>query len=858
MREIVIGNPQQPAGRSPGTKKLTPAVVRRRLEELAYDLRWSWHQAAADLFRSLDPERWEAVGHNPVDLLRVLPPEHLERALADPEIAARLRVVPQDFSAYRRSRKTWMAAEHPRTSMTVAYLSAEFMVADCLPIFAGGLGAVAGEQLKSASALGVPIIGIGLLYRDTVHQWLDLDGRQQESWETEQPERLPATPARDKRGRQVVVRVPLPGRSLRARVWKVAMGRTALYLLDSDVAGNSVEDRSLTRRIYPSDPETRISQELLLGLGALRALAALGITADIVHLNEGHTAFAALQRTADTMASDGLTFAEARAAVAPGMLFTTHTPVAAGHDYFPAELAARYLAPVAADLDLPLDETLALGRYDPSDSNDSFCPTVLALRMCARRNGVSALHGDVTRAMWRGLWPRVPEREIPIEHVTNGIHYQSWLSPEMEDLLHRELGQQWRTTPGNPHMWRALLDVPDEELWAVHQAGRTRLVEYARDWLRLQSTRRGGSSKGLDNVLDPEVLTLSFVGRFVAYKRPTLFLTDPDRLARILDDPNRPVQLVFAGKAHPKDLAGKELLREVVEFARSSGLRHRIVFLEDFDVEMDRHLVQGVDVWLNTPRRPLEACGIAGMKAGANGGLNLSTIDGWWDEAWRQADPSAPPIGWSIGTDRDHSDVAEQDAADALSLYEQLENSIVPTFYDRGPDGVPHGWVAAMKTSMATLAPIWTSHRMVQDYTERIYLPQAAIAASFAADRSAKARGLAAFLAAMRAAWPAVRVRSVLASIGEAPGELVVEAAVELGAIDRGAVVVQLWVDHGDGGRAHPRPMRASRAMGGVHRYVATLRVEPGEREPVVAARVLPRHPDLLEPLDTGLVAWSG
>lgn len=836
---------------------MTPAAVRKRLEELAYDLRWSWHGEAAELFDGLDPELWEAFGRNPVKLLRELPAEALGAALADPLQAARVRGVPQDFSAYRRSRRTWMAAEHPRTRLRVAYISAEFMVADCLPIFAGGLGAVAGEQLKSASALGVPVLGVGLLYRDIVHQWLDVDGRQQESWEPELPDRLPAKPARDSRGRPVVVRVPLPGRTLRARVWHVAIGRTSLYLLDSDVPGNDDDDRMLTRRIYPSDLEQRITQEILLGAGALRALSALGIQADVVHLNEGHTAFAALQRIADRMNADNLTFAEARTAVAPGMLFTTHTPVPAGHDYFPPELAARHLAPLAADLDLPLDETLALGRHDPGNPADSFCPSVLALRTCARRNAVSELHGRVTRTMWRGLWPRVPEHEIPIEHVTNGIHYQSWLSPEMDALLNRELGSRWRTTPGDDEMWQKLREVADDELWAVHQAGRARLVSYARDWLRLQRARRGRGLKDIDTRLDPDVLTLSFVGRFVAYKRPTLFLTDPDRLARILDNPEGPVQLVFAGKAHPKDQAGKELLRDVVEFARSSGLSHRIVFLEDFDVEMDRHLVQGVDVWLNTPRRPLEACGIAGMKAGANGGLNLSTIDGWYDQAWRQADPLAPPIGWAIGTDREYDDLAEQDEADALSLYEQLENQIVPTFYDRGDDGVPHRWVAAMKQSMVTLAPMWSSHRMVQDYTEQIYLPQAARASEFAADRSARARGLAAFLAAMRAAWPAVRVQSVLGHVGESPGELVVEAAVELGAIDRGAVTVQLWVDRGDGGSVHPRPLRASRSGGGVYRYTTTLTLEPGEPEPRLAARVVPRHPDLAQPLDTGLVAWS-
>jgi len=834
------------------------AASRAQIDAIARDLRWTWVPDAVSLFHDLDPEAWAASGHNPIRLLSSLSDAQLGVALDDPDVAARLERVTDDFERYRHHAETWFAAEYPSEQLLVAYFSAEFSLADCLPIFAGGLGAVAGEQLKSASALGVPIVGVGLLYHETSHQWLDAEGRQQESWETLRPAHLPITPARDRTGAPVEITIPFPGRELRARVWTARVGRSNLVLLDADIVGNSAEDRGVTRRLYASELDIRIRQELLLGIGGARALARLGIEPQVLHLNEGHAAFAALERVG-RLHREGLTITQARLAARAGILFTTHTPVAAGHDYFPPDLAARYLGPVAAQLGLPLDEVLAFGRHDPADPADTFCPTVLGLRLAARRTGVSKLHGMVTRNQWRGLWPRVPEPEIPIGHVTNGIHFQSWISPEMNELFNRYLGARWRTTPGDPAMWGRIHAIDDDELWAAHEHARSRMVHFARRWLHLQLERRRASPEqqaAVDDWLDPHALTIGFVGRFVQYKRPTLFLSDPDRLARLLDDPDRPVQIVYAGKAHPKDSAGKQLLRDVARFARDAGLSHRLVFLEDFDLAMDQHLVQGVDLWLNTPRRPLEACGIGGMKNGANGGLNLSTIDGWWDEAWHAADPAHAPIGWSIGTEDPYDDVADQDTDDVNSFYELLERDIVPAFYDRDVSGLPRRWIASMKESLSTLSHLWSSHRMVQEYTEQLYVPATRHAASMGEQRAARARSLGDALDRDRAAWPAVTVRQIDARRStETKDTVTVRVDVELGSLTPDDVTVQLWIDRGDGRAAvSPEPMRPVDSGDGVYHYVSTAPLHPGT---VFAARVVPHHEWLDEPLDTGLVAWS-
>jgi starch phosphorylase len=837
-----------------------PAGAQERYLRIAHDFRWSWHIDAERMFRALDAEEWEASGENPLRLLEVLTPAGLERALREaPDLAELFDRVDRDFESYRRERDTWFVRRFKGRSLRVGYFSAEFAIADCLPIFAGGLGAIASEHVKSASALGVPVVGVGLLYQETSRQWLDASARQQESWERLDVASIPVVPVTSGDGRPVEVTVPFPGREVRVRCFRARVGRSTVLLLDTDVTGNRDDDRAITQRLYPSEHDVRIRQELVLGIGGHRMLEALGLHADVIHLNEGHTGFSALERVASIMRSSGLTFEEARLASAPGIVFTTHTPVAAGHDYFAPDLARRHLEPVADGLGVAVEDLMRLGRHDPSDQGDTLCPTVLALRLAGNRNGVSKLHGVVSRGMWRGLWPRVPLPEVPIGHVTNGVHLQTWISPEMNALFIDAIGPDWRRHPGDEATWKGVADVPDEQLWDARCRQRARLVDYARRRLRLQLERRGARPEQVaaqDERLDPDALTIGFVGRFVAYKRPTLFLRDKRRLAALLRDDDRPVQLVFAGKAHPKDTHGKELLREVVAFARREGLTKRIVFLEDFDVSMDRSLVQGVDVWLNTPRRPDEACGIAGMKSGANGALNLSTLDGWWDQAWRTADPGAPPIGWVIGGES-YPDLAIQDAEDAASLYERLEEAIVPTFYERDAAGVPRRWVASMKSSIVQLAATWDSHRMVEEYTRRFYVPGASRSERLAEADGAPTRDLAAYLARVRAGWTDVEVGEV-SLVGRARRMAVARAAVRLGGLAPDDVTVQLWVDRDGRADAVAEALEpVGRVRAGAHRFELVLprdRVEGA----VLAARVLPVHPALDDPFSAGLIAWSG
>ena len=582
------------------------------LLDVATNLRWTWQAQMRTLFARLDPGAGPSALEWPLRLLTGLGQGAVEERLAaDPDLASLAAAVVKDATSYKASlTKTWFPQTHRKDrGFEVAFFAAEFALTDSLPVYAGGLGTVAGEFLKSASALGVPLVGVGLLYRETLHQWLNDAGLQQESWEALDFEQLPIELARDGLGRPVLVKVPLPRRNVVAQIWTVLVGRNRLYLLDSDIRQNRRTDRQITGRLYGGDQETRIQQELVLGIGGVRALAALGHEPEMAHLNEGHTAFAALERIRMVMERDRLSFAEARVAAAPGLLFTTHTPVAAGHDYFPTELVKRYLAPYARLLGIDLETLCSLGRYSPDDPLDSFCPTVLALRLAGAANGVSRLHGRVTRDQWGGLWPRLPLNEVPIGHVTDGVHFRSWISSEIEEVLDRQLGPLWRTTPGSSSSWAPLIGADDEALWNARCRARARLIEIRTGFAATNSLP---AAVPMQRVLLPRTCsltptrsTIGFVGRFVTYKRPTLFLRDPERLAHILGNLDRPVQIIFAGKAHPRDEVGKKLLSEVLEFARLYRLEHRVVFIEDFDLTMDRALSQGVDLWLNTPRRPL-------------------------------------------------------------------------------------------------------------------------------------------------------------------------------------------------------------------------------------------------------------
>ena len=835
------------------------AATYEDLLEVALNLRWTWKVDARGLFAKLDPTASPGALEWPQQLLLGLGRERVTTILEhDPPIAELAARVVADFRSYQRSgARTWFATTHrEHRDLVVAYFAAEYSLTDSLPIFAGGLGTVAAEHLKASSALGVPLVGVGLLYRGTSHQWLDRDGRQHEAWDMTSPEKMPIELARDAKGRAVQVAVTLPGRDIQVAVYRAEVGRNQLFLLDSAVATNREADRTLTTRLYDSDAETRLAQELILGVGGVRALAALSIEPDVLHLNEGHCAFALIERARRVMATESLSFDEALAAVRPGVLFTTHTPVAAGHDYFAADLARRFLGPYAAQVGVSEESLLALGRVNPDWSGDSFCPTVFAMRLAGHRNGVSRLHGRVTRDQWAVLWPRLPVDEVPIGHVTNGVHLESWTTERFSELLTTSVGPQWRTTPGDPVMWSTLRDADDVELWRVKNDARAHLVEFARRRARKDLARRNAPSERVAavSVLHPDRLTIGFVGRFVTYKRPTLLLRDPDRLARLLKDPDRPVQIVFAGKAHPNDESGKQLLQDMIEFAAHYDVADRVVFIVDFDTTVDRALAQGADVWLNTPRRPLEACGVGGMKAGMNGSLNFSTVDGWWDEALADADPGGPPIGFTIGTDGAYADETTQDDADATSLLDVLEHEIIARFYDRDAGGVPRAWLASVKQAMSTLAPTWDSLRMTRDYTESYYLPGLTKSSQLRAGGARAARNRAAGLRRMRETWPTLEVEVVARSRG-AEDEETVEIRVALGELEPSDVRVQAWVDDGvSGARVVEATLVDREGRGGFYR--ARVRPAPPTGATVVA-RVVPSllHTDG-EALP-GLIAWS-
>jgi starch phosphorylase len=848
-----------PVGKSGGGLKRS-VVTYDDLLEVALNLRWTWKIEARRLFASLDPEASPGALEWPHQLLLGLGRSRVTQLLnTDLDIAELAKAVVENFRSYdAKSAKTWFKTSHRgQKDLVVAYFAAEYSLTDSLPIFAGGLGTVAAEHLKASSALGVPVVGVGLLYRGTSHQWLDREGRQHEAWDMTSPSQMPIERARDVQGRVVQVTVSLPGRDIQVAVYRARVGRNQLLLLDSAVNSNSSSDQTLTARLYDSDVDIRFAQELILGVGGVRALAALDVEPVVMHLNEGHSAFAVLERVRRVMAQEGLSFEEARSVVRPGIVFTTHTPVAAGHDYFAPTVAQRFLAPYATQSGVELETLVSLGRVYPDNPSETFCPTVFAMRMAGHRNGVSRLHGRVTREQWALLWPRLPLEEVPIGHITNGVHLESWTTSQFSELFASTVDPKWDVTPGDPVMWSKLLNVDDAELWRVKNAARSELVEFTRRRARNELARRHAPSERVTSVtlLDPDRLTIGFVGRFVAYKRPTLLLSDPERLARLLKNPERPVQIVFAGKAHPDDESGKLLLQNMIEFAARYGLADRVVFIVDFDTTMDRALAQGADVWLNTPRRPLEACGVGGMKAGMNGALNFSTVDGWWDEARHDAEPGAAPIGFTIGTEGPYADEQTQDALDAESLYDVLENEIIPRFYERDDEGVPRAWVASMKQSMSTLAPTWDSLRMTREYTESYYLPGLAKVQQLRSGGAKSARDRAHELQRLRTNWPNLAVEvSARTPTPALNGQ--VEIVVKLGALDPADLRVQLWAAS-KGVARRPIDARLVERAGAEARYVATIERTGDVEADEIVARVLPSPMHTDGEAIAGLITWS-
>jgi len=700
------------------------APLQERLWALARNLWWSWDHNSSSLFLDLDPGRWNELNHNPVALLNEIPLPKLETRAAELMLHSRVNYAYRRLLEYLEEDRTWgtrhagVLRPHP-----VAYFSAEFGLHESLPIYSGGLGVLAGDHIKGASDLDIPLVGIGLFYgQGYFRQRLDLSGWQREAYLETDVNQLPMEVAIGRDGRPVVVEIETRSGRIRAKVWRVIVGRRDLLLLDSDVEGNAPEDRELTSRLYGGDVRIRIRQELLLGVGGLRALKALGISPGVLHLNEGHSGFAVLEAIRMRMEDEGIGFEAAVPRVSREVVFTTHTPVPAGHDRFAAALVEEHIGPLREALGLSQESLLGLGRENPSNADELFCMTVLALRLSRRANAVSALHAEVSRAMWTGLFRGKAEDDVPIGHITNGVHVPTWLAPQMFRLYDRHLGTGWHQRSSEAKIWEGIESVDDGELWETHLNLKSNLIEFVRRRAVDQASRRGEPDEvlqRLERVLSPDALTIGFARRFATYKRANLILSDMERLASMVNDPKRPVQFVFAGKAHPLDEPAKRVLQQIAELMRDPKFRDKFVFVEDYDINVGRHLVQGVDVWLNNPRRPQEASGTSGQKVVLNGGLNLSILDGWWAEAYDGMN------GFAIGTGKTHSNIGVHDARDGEELLRALREDVIPLYYQRDRDGLPRGWIKRMKRTIRTLGWRFSADRMVMDYTLKCYVPAA-------------------------------------------------------------------------------------------------------------------------------------
>ncbi|HXN36296.1 MAG TPA: alpha-glucan family phosphorylase, partial [Opitutaceae bacterium] len=806
-----------------------------------------------ELWRRLDPSLWELTRH-PSVVLQNVSRDRLKGALADPDFR---RLVDNLLQAKRQAATVprWLQKKYPQAPLTcVAYFCMEFMLSEALPIYSGGLGNVAGDQLKAASNLGVPVVGVGLLYQHGYfRQVIDQNGAQQALYPYNDPGQMPVTPVRRENGEWLLIKVELPGSPVWLRAWQVQVGRERLYLLDTNDPSNDPVHRGITSELYGGGPEMRLMQEIVLGVGGWRLLTALGIKPDVCHLNEGHAAFALLERSRCFMREAGQPFEVALMATRAGNLFTTHTAVAAGFDLFSPALVEQYLGRYAKEeLGLALRDLLALGRRNPGDDGEPFNMAWLATRGSGTVNGVSRLHGEVSRRIFAPLFPGWPEGEIPVGHVTNGVHMPTWDSAEADALWTKSCGKnRWLGTSDT--LESDLRKASAEEIWAVRTASRKSLVEYARATVGRQMAVAGAGSDAIAQIqarLDPGALTLGFARRFATYKRPDLLLHDPDRLIRILRNSRRPVQLIIAGKAHPADQAGQAMILEWTRFIRRTDANPPVVFLADYDMLMAERLVQGIDVWINTPRRPWEASGTSGMKVLVNGGLNLSELDGWWAEAY------CPAVGWALGDGHEHGDDPAWDAAEAEALYERLEQEVIPEFYTRDDKGLPAAWVGRIRESMANLTPRFSASRTVKEYTEQHYLPAAAAFRARSADKGAAAMRLVNWRGALASNWGALRFGSV--SVDTREGRHAVTVDVHLGAISADVVGVELYADGRSGGaavRQQMTPVRGQAGNGGARIYSATV---PSDRPATdYTARIIPRCEGLSVPLEAGWILWQ-
>jgi starch phosphorylase len=818
------------------------------LAELALDMRWSWSHATDGVWRTLDPILWELT-QNPWVVLQTVSRDQLERVLADPAFRKNIDDLLQ-AKRQEAERPAWFQQKHPQASLTcVAYFCMEFMLSEALPIYSGGLGNVAGDQLKAASDLGVPVVGVGLLYQQGYfRQVIDKDGAQQALYPYNDPGQLPITPLRQPNGEWLRLEIALPGYSVWLRAWQVQVGRVKLYLLDSNDAANFPAHRGITSELYGGGPELRLKQELLLGIGGWRLLHALGTRPEVCHLNEGHAAFAILERARNFMEETEQNFEAALAATRAGNLFTTHTAVAAGFDRFTPALIEQYLAGYAErKLGITLHDLLALGRQNPNDSSESFNMAYLAIRGSGAVNGVSRLHGKVSRRLFAPLFPNWPEDEMPIGHVTNGVHMRGWDSAAADGLWTEMCGKDRWLGP-TENLEQDIRGLSNSRLWEFRTAASKSLVDYARERLSRQLAASGASPEAVDeakHLFDPKTLTLGFARRFATYKRPNLLLHDPGRLLRLLSNPQRPVQLIIAGKAHPDDQAGQDLIREWIRFIRRPETRPHVVFLSDYDMRLTERLAQGVDVWINTPRRPWEACGTSGMKVLVNGGINLSELDGWWAEAYE------PGVGWALGDGQEHGDDTAWDATEAEALYDLLEREVIPEFYDRDEQGIPTAWVARIRKSMARLTPRFSVNRAVREYAEQHYLPAATAYLERAADKGAIGKQVVDWRQTLEQKWATLHFGGV--NVETRGGQHVFEVQVCLNDLDPKAVRVELYADGINGGDPVREEMKSDPSRGCV--FHATL---PATRPASdYTARAIPHRSGVAVPLESARILWQ-
>jgi len=835
------------------------------LKELSFNLYWSWDHEARTLFRRLDSEQWEKMNRNPVALLGSVKQDDLIKTANNQGYLAFLDRVKEDVDNYM-NRKTWFRENYGESSsLKIAYFSMEYGLAVGLPIYSGGLGILAGDHLKSASDLGLPLTAVGLAYQQGFfQQYLGADGWQQESYSVNDFYNLPMTLEKDAKGQPVTISVEMPGRKVYAQIWRVQVGRVPLFLLDANIPRNRPADRTITAQLYGGDNEMRIQQEILLGIGGMRALAALGLTPNVYHMNEGHSAFLALERVRTYIeANPDASFLQAREATRYGNVFTTHTPVPAGIDEFETSLVENYLGDYFKSLKIQAQELMELGGVQYPQTKGKFNMAIFAINMAGGYNGVSRLHGRVARKMWNYLWPGVPEDEVPIGYITNGVHVRTWISSDLSELFTRYIDPNWHQQPVDEAMWKKVDLIPDEELWRTHERRRERLVVLARRRLQRRLKNLGASPMDIDRaaqVLKPDALTIGFARRFAAYKRAHLLFTDPNRLGKILTDPDRPVQILIAGKAHPKDKAGKEILKNIIQIVTEHNLQDKVVFIENYDMKIASYLVQGVDVWLNNPQRPREASGTSGMKASANGALNLSILDGWWDEAYEMNQN----IGWAIGRGEEHYDSPEeQNEIESKELYHLLENQVVPTFYNRSSNGVPREWLSMMKTNMKVVAPYFNTNRMVRSYLRDYYVPAYENWKKTSNENGKTARHIVEWRHRLEQHWDGVEVVSMEAPeqshtlIGE---KLHVKAVVNIGALRPEELQVQLYIGHVDDSsmlrNAEAIPMQVETSSdNGAFQYSAECTLD-STGQYGYTIRVLPKHPVVDEPLQVGLMKW--